>query len=723
MDVIIFESPTKKTTVWNLMKAGKIPTMQILATVWHFMEITWSKRWKTISLGIDLKKLEPHYTITSDKKKVVKEIEAAIEKADKVYIASDPDWEWMVIGKHLYDLFPKYHDKFYRILFEEISPDIINSALKLAVHDKDIDWNPAKAGIWRAIFDRVAWWGLSTWLRKSFYGTSYLKDWISFWRVQTPALRTIYDRELDIEWHSKKFYSTLHSIYKFWKWNWNKNKDQLLKEDVIKIYDTIKNINLGTVDDYKEGVKKRSPYAPFESVTVLRNAYTVLWFSAKRTNDLLKFWYDNWITSYPRVDTIIFPNEKIEEIRNFISSNYSSDYCPKSARIYTDKIKSQWWHAAVWPVYIDLTPTKLLDENERKKRNINVKELEKDFIDLYDLIWKRSVASQMNDAEYTTQSLSVDIWSEKFRSNSQQVSFDWFLTLYNFEEEEDEDNEIWKKLPSFSKWDKIDVQKIDMEDHETKPPSRYNESSLIKRLKELWIWRPSTYAAISSKLIERKFVKAAGKWKQFTLEDKWRALIELVLKDEKMTEMIDYGFTAKVEKFLDELASWSEPFSKINTILNTIYMSMDSCWVEFDDEGFVENKGASNLWKASSKKNEGEMLDIICPICWKDTDCKIRRKEIVSKKNGKTYVIRECSSRTYNPETKATDWCTYSEFEASSEPKKETVFAEGECPLCKGKLIEWTTKNGKKFKKCENSKWDFAAKKPTGCTHIEWVNW
>jgi len=726
MDVIIFESPTKKKTVWDLMKSWKVPTMKILATVWHFMEIVWKKKGKVESVWIDLENLKPNYKISKDKKKIEEELRTEIEKAEKVYIATDPDWEWMVIWKHIYDLYPQHQDKFYRILFEEISPAIINNALKNAAHDKDIDWNPAKAWTWRAIFDRVVGWWISSWIRRSFFGTPYLKQWISFWRAQTPALKIIYDRELEIESHSKKFYSTLHSNYKDWfEGNWIRNKELLPKEDVLPLFDKIKDLTTWTVSEYKEWIRTRSPYPPFETASLLRSASTTLGYSAKQTNRLLKFWYDNWITSYPRVDTIIFPAEKNKDIRTFIENSYWNNFLSAKLIEYKDKIASQGWHAAIWPVYIDLSPDKLLNETERKNRNINVKDIPDDFLALYDLIWKRTIASQMTDAVYDTQALSVDIWWETFKSNSQQVNFKWFLEVYSFDEEENEWNETWKQIKVYNKGDKLEIKKLEIKDHETKPPSRFNESRLLKKLKELWIWRPSTYENIISKIIDREYVKVAWKAKQFTLADKWRALIEISLKDEKLKEMIDFWFTAKVEKFLDELASWNEPFSNMNTILKNIYMAMDACGVEFDTDWFVENKWDSSLGKVWTKKNEGELLEEVCPICWMQTGNKVRRKAIVSKKNWNTYYIRECESRKYNPETKETDGCSFSEFEKTNTPSASSYtpnYVDGKCPICSWRLIESTTKTGKTMRKCEHNKWDAKTKMPTGCPHVEWVN-
>lgn len=684
----IVEWPNKFKTFRELMNKWEIPKWEMWATVWHFYQIQWATDGKKVGLGVDLNTFDINYSVDPEKKALIKELEEKIKKADIVFVMTDDDYEWEVIAYSIYDYFKKYISKFRRTPFTEIEKKSINSSIENST--ELYRENKMLAGRSRAALDRIIGWGYSPLVKK--YGENLTN--VSAGRVQSPSLDILVEREKEIWWHSSKNYFSIWAEHpEIGKWAFSMHTGSKIKDEAGKMHFTeeekdeilekLKNCKEATVVSYEEGKRTRNPNAPFKMSTITSEWWAILGFSADKIQKIGNQLVDLGISSYIRTDSVIYKPETIEVIRDYIAKNFDEKYQTNDVIEYQDLKSAQQWHNGISPVNIYKTV-----EEVRKQHS-------DEHAQLYELIWKRAIASQMASAQYETQKMILNIDGEEFVLKWEKCVFKWFLEVYNFNNlsedgEFEEEKEFW--FPKFNVWDKISVASIKSEEHKTKPPSRYNEASLIKFLEKQWVWRPSTYASIFKNLEDKWYVEIKTKKRVFYATDKWLATSEALKKFAK-NDILDINFTSKVEDERDTFAKLSGSELKkayldhMSNFYEAIKKTMEEWWVSFDENWFTVFKNSSGwnwnanlelIWakcdcsgdlgiKKTTKwdilvcsKNCGffnflgnnySILDEECPVC--------ANKTISKTVWAKWSQRQDCIKRIYNSQTKKNEGCTW----------------------------------------------------------------
>lgn len=592
----IVEWPNKFKTFRELMKKWDIPTWDMWATFWHIYEIDWEVRWKAIWLWIDIENdFKVSYRVAKERKDNLKELEKQIANADKVFIMTDDDYEWEVIAYSLYDYFKKHSHKFLRTPFTEIEKKSILTSIENATasyrENKMLAWRS------RAILDRIIGWGYSPLVRKY----SNLNQ-VSAWRVQSPSLGIITEREKEIVWHSSTNYYSIIAEHKNLSGSsihiLSKQKDEngnfhLTYEETEKILEKIRNCKEASVLSYEEGKRERKPQAPFKMSSLLSEGWNILKMSAEEIWKIGNENVDFGLNSYIRTDSVVLKPDTIASIREYIEANIWKEYLASEVIEYKNWKSAQEWHSWIAPVDIN-------------KKNV-AKNYSKKHFDLYNLIWKRAIASQMSNAVYQTQKMVLNVDWEEFIIKWEKCIFKWFLEVWNFNEidetswEEIISEEFW--FPAFKKWEIIKIDKIKVEEHKSKPKGRYNETSLIKHLEKNGVGRPSTYSSIFKALEEKWMVEIDKKKRSFKLTEKWKA-VEEALKQFAYKDIMNIEFTQKVEDERDEFGKleW-EALRKaylehLTKFYNAISETMKEWWVEFKD------------WFATYIKWEWNFIDV-----------------------------------------------------------------------------------------------------------------
>ena len=561
MNVLIVESPSKAKSINKYLGND----YKVLASVGHVRDL--AAKNDAIDTDNDFKmKWE-----TSDRgKKVIKDIADAAKNSENVYLATDPDREGEAIAWHVESMLrdiPKLADiKIHRITFNEITKNAVLESLK---EPRKIDINLVNAYLARRALDFLVGFNLSPVLWRKLPGSK------SAGRVQSVALKIITQRELEIEKFNPQEYWSLKAIFK--KENDREFEGRLIKFDDKKIEKlTIKKgeeaaIYLSeiqkckfSVDDIQKKETKRNPYAAFTTSSMQIESSRKLGFSANQTMRTAQKLYEGTeidgeptgLITYMRTDSVVMSNDAIKEIRNFILKDLGKEYIPNDPRIYKSKAKNaQEAHECIRPTNVNLTPKTL-------KKYLNSDELK-----LYEIIWQRAVSSQMSSA--IIDQVSVNIGSENkkiiFRSNGSSIKFPGMLAVYKDSIEEDKkenDEEKSNLLPPLEKEQIINLIKIDKIQHFTMPPPRYTEASLVKKLEELGIGRPSTYASIIKVLQDRDYVLLDKK--RFNPHDRGRVVS--VFLENYFNQYVEYDFTADMENQLDEISDgkldWKEVINK-----------------------------------------------------------------------------------------------------------------------------------------------------------------
>lgn len=537
-NLIIVESPTKAKTLSRFL--GK--DYQIEASMGHIRDLPKSE------LGVDVEHdFTPRYVTPRDKAKRAKELKEAAKKADSIILATDPDREGEAIGFHVAQLLKL--KKPVRIVFHEITEAAIKDAL---AHPREIDVKLVDAQQARRVLDRLVGYKLSPllWQKLS-------RRWLSAGRVQSVAVRLIVEREREIEKFQSQEYWTIGGVF-------GEIHAQLVSKDGVKYekileYDlfdgkyTTKTSSLSRqqlaeeiIKDLKSpftvsGVDKkeirRYPAPPYTTSTLQQDAGRRLYFSSKRTMQLAQKLYEEGLITYHRTDSFNLSEKFLTEARGFIEKEYGKNYLPETARRYKTKSKSaQEAHEAIRPTSVGMTNDKFQMPNE---------ELNKDHKRLYDLIWKRALASQAAEAIFD--STTIDITSSNnylFEAQGSVVKFDGFLRIMGRDSEE-------VLLPDVTQGQTVELKEANPEQHFTSPPPRYTEASLVKTLEEKGIGRPSTYAPVISTIQERQYVvKEEKKLKPTELGF---LVNDFLVK--YFPNIIDIPFTAIMEDSLDAIAA------------------------------------------------------------------------------------------------------------------------------------------------------------------------
>lgn len=547
MDLVIVESPAKAKTINKYL--GK--DYNVLSSYGHIRDLPS----KEGSVEPD-KDFHMHYAVDERSSKQVKQIVSACKKVDTVYLATDPDREGEAIAWHVAEVLKenksiKKSVKFKRIVFHEITKKSVLEALKTP---RDISMDLVNAQQARRALDYLVGFNLSPVLWRKLPGSR------SAGRVQSVALRLISDREAEIERFIEKEYWTIKCEFAAKKAEFLATlvsvKGKKLDKFDLPNEETVKPIVLELEDSqYKvksieKKQQKRNPYPPFITSTLQQDASRKLGFSAKKTMTIAQRLYEGvsidgetiGLITYMRTDGVYMSKDSVEQIRSHVSEAYGKKYLPDSPRLYKSKSKNaQEAHEAIRPTDVHLTPHKIS------------KFLEKDQLKLYELIWRRAVACQMSSA--ILDQMHVMISNNKqtlgLKSTGSVILFDGFYKVYKEAVDSDSDKEEDSGiLPELSEGEVLKLLKVIPDQHFTSPPPRYSEASLVKKLEELGIGRPSTYASIISVLMDRNYVRMESR--RFFPEE--RGIIVTAFLMSFFGRYVEYSFTAEMEDKLDKVS-------------------------------------------------------------------------------------------------------------------------------------------------------------------------
>lgn len=673
-NLVIVESPAKSKTITKYLGKG----FKVLASFGHVRDLAP----KSGAVDPDHDFAMKYELITKNEKHVT-EIAKAMKQADNLYLATDPDREGEAISWHLYEILKAkklLKDKnVHRVVFHEITKSAIQNAME---HPRELSMDLVNAQQARRALDYLVGFNLSPLLWKK------VARGLSAGRVQSPALRLIVEREEEIEKFIKQEYWSLLAhlskdkidfTAKLQQYNgkavkqFNIVNDEGAKEVKKALLEAAK--GEVKVIDVQKKQKKRNPTAPFITSTLQQEAVRKLGFTAKKAMQMAQNLYEGidigeggavGLITYMRTDSVNLSQDATSEMREFIIKEYGNEFLPDSPRIYKNKSKNaQEAHEAIRPTSILRTPQQVkafLSPDQSK---------------LYDLIWKRTLASQMQHALIDT--LAIDFAAGDkgvFRATGSSIASPGFIAVYqeDFDDQKtlEEDN---ARLPSFKVGDVLPLKDIETKQHFTEPPPRYSEASLVKALEEFGIGRPSTYASIISTLQQREYVTLESK--RFRPTDVGRVVNKFLTQ--YFTKYVDYDFTAKLEDQLDEVSRGEEQWIPL----------LESFWKEFKPKiGEIET---------SVKRSDvtQEALDEACPECGKPLSIRLSR-------NGKFIGC------TAYPECKYTR--PVEKAAGEEEPAPELL--DRNCPECNAPLQYKVGRYGK-FIGCTNY---------PKCKHIESLN-
>ena len=546
--MVIVESPAKAKTLTRYLGDG----YTVLASYGHVRDLM------PKSGAVDTaNNFEMHYQTIEKNAKSVESIAKAAKKADILYLATDPDREGEAISWHLYEILKEKgvikNKQVKRVVFHEVTKSAIQEAIQ---NPRDLSIDLINAQQARRALDYLVGFNLSPLLWKK------IRRGLSAGRVQSPALRMIVEREEEIEKFIKREYWTIDADLKHKKHEFVSKlivyKNEKLKQFSITETDTAEKAKKDilkksggevVVANIDKKQRKRQPSPPFITSTMQQEAVRKLGFTAQRAMRTAQQLYEGidigegavGLITYMRTDSVILANEAINEIREFIATTYGKEFVPAQAREFKTKSKNaQEAHEAIRPTSVAYVP-----------KDIKSK-LTPDQFRLYEVIWKRAVASQMSNAAIDTVSVDLSCGEgNTFRSNGSTIVEKGFLAVYEEgSDDEKQDATEEKALPPMEIGDRIKLVQIRPEQHFTEPPPRYSEASLVKTLEEYGIGRPSTYASIIYTLTQRGYVELENK--RFTPTDVGRIVNRFLT--EHFTNYVDYDFTARLEDELDAVS-------------------------------------------------------------------------------------------------------------------------------------------------------------------------
>lgn len=535
MNLLIVESPSKAKTIEKYLGAG----WRVIASVGHVRDLVPENGSVDTAHNFEMK-----WQIMAGKEKQIKLIIDELKKADAVYLASDPDREGEAIAWHILDILKAKKvltgKKVYRVAFHEITKKAVLSAIE---NPREIDQNLVDAYMVRRALDYLIGFGISPLLWRRNLGKSA-------GRVQSVAVKLVVDREREIEsfvpveyWsltaacnaHGAKFNASLisengHKIEKMTIGN----KAQM---DAILSHVGTPEIAATVIAIDKKKTSRRAA-APFTTSTLQQEAARKLYFSSKRTMATAQKLYEHGLITYMRTDATNLSADAVNDIRVYIGRTYGDAFVPKSPNIYVTKSKNaQEAHEAIRPTHFDDAMPNLSGDEEK----------------LYNLIWKRTIACQMTNAEFD--SIAADIennaHSAIFHAVGSTRTFDGFMRVYT-ESRDDDADAAESKLPALSVGDAVMITELTPEQHFTQPPARYTEASLVKKLEELGIGRPSTYATIMSTIVDRGYVEQDKQRRFHPTSGGWVIAAYLA---KYFDELVDVNFTAKTEDTLDDVSN------------------------------------------------------------------------------------------------------------------------------------------------------------------------
>ena len=582
--IVIVESPAKAKTIEKYLGKNYV----VRASAGHIKDLP------ARALGVDIKNgFRPTYRIIPGKEKIVRELRKAAEKSDIIYLAADPDREGEAICQHLAEELNGREDRpIYRVLFNEITKSAIVEAFQ---HPSQINQNKVSAQQTRRILDRLVGYKVSPLLWQK------VRKGLSAGRVQSVALRMIVDREREITafipeeyWN---FSALLHAALppsftaKAIKYDGKKFKISNQQEADALLAELRSSPFVVADVDKKE--KKKKPVPPFITSKLQQEAYRKLRFSVKKTMTVAQRLYEGIETgdeglvgliTYMRTDSIRVADSALKEARGFIEEKYGAGYLPPKAVVYQGRKGAQDAHEAIRPTSVFRTPDQVQGHVGR------------DEFRLYELIWKRFVASQMNPALFDQTDIDIKASKALFRATGSILKFDGFLKVYQEGQDEVEVETDVAILPEVRTGETLEVEKIIPEQKFTQPPPRYTESTLVKALEEKGIGRPSTYAQIVSVIVDREYVQKDTE-SRFVPTEIGEVVTDLLV--DHFDEIFAYDYTARLERDLDEIENGHEDW--IHTL--------GEFYAEFSKELQQAKLEMKNLRK------EGTPSGIMCEKC------------------------------------------------------------------------------------------------------------
>ena len=678
-NLVIVESPAKAKTIAKYL--GKNYTVE--ASMGHVRDLPKSK------MGVDIENnYEPKYISIRGKGELIDKLRKAAKKADKVYLATDPDREGEAISWHLANLLKISEDSQCRIVFNEITKTAVKGSIKQA---RKININLVDAQQARRVLDRLVGYEISPILWRN------VKWGLSAGRVQSAALKLICDREEEIKAFNAEEYWTVDCVMKKERKKFpiklstkNGKKIEIKNEDEAKII--VKELEKGefVVAGIKKGKKVKNPLPPFTTSTLQQEASKKLNFMTKRTMSVAQVLYEGvevkgqgtvGLITYMRTDSVRISEEAQGKALEFIKSTYGEEYSPEKPREYKGKKNIQDAHEAIRPTYVEITP-------EVAKANLTSEQYK-----LYTLIWNRFMASQMASCRLNTNSIDITNGDYKFKASGSTIDFDGFMKLYQYSNEEDAEGVI---LPVLEEGEVLKKESIEGKQHFTQPPARFTEASFVKLMEEKGIGRPSTYVPTISTILSRGYVLRE---KKNLIPTELGFIVNKILSD-YFNQIVDVEFTADMEKKLDHIEEGSEEWREVvDEFFKPLKVAIDKAEKEVA-KVVIEDKvsdvpcdkcgrmmvikrgrygdflACPGYPECKNAKPIVEELDVPCPECG---------KKIVVKKSKKGKKFFGCSGY---PECKFVSW---------NEPVKD------KCPKCNAYMVLKYSKKDGNYVQCSNS--------------------
>ncbi len=640
--LVIVESPAKVKTIKKFL--GK--NYEVVASNGHVRDLPKS------TLGIDIEHdYEPKYITIRGKGDILAKLRKEVKKADKVYLATDPDREGEAISWHLSQSLKLEDKKVYRISFNEITQNAVKTSLK---EPREIDMDLVNAQQARRMLDRMVGYRISPLL------WAKVKRGLSAGRVQSVALRIICDREEEINAFIPEEYWTLDAslqipgekkplVAKFY--GDEKSKMTISSEtEMKKVMDEIRQEEFRVLD-VKKGERVKKAPLPFTTSTMQQEASKSLNFAISKTMRIAQQLYEGvdikgqgtvGLITYLRTDSVRISEEADEQARTFITEQYGENYVATTSTEKKNSAKIQDAHEAIRPSDINRTPAMVKDS------------LSRDQFRLYQLIWKRFAASRMAPAVYETTTVKIGAGKYRFNVAASKISFDGFMSVYTSEDDEKAQGNVLLKSIDES----TQLELIDFEDkqHFTQPPAHYTEASLVKTLEELGIGRPSTYSPTITTILARRYIVKEAKNLYVT---ELGEVVNSIMK-ESFPSIVDEHFTANMESLLDGVEEGKIAWK---TVVENFYPDLEEA---------VE-KAEKELEKV---KIEDEVTDVICELC------------------GRNMVVK------YGPHGKFLACPGFPECR-NTKPYLEKIGVK--CPVCGKDVVLKKTKKGRKYYGCENN--------------------
>ncbi len=646
-DLVIVESPAKAKTIGRYLG----PDYTVIASMGHIRDLPKSK------LGVDLDHdFEPSYQPIAGKEDVIRDLKRAAKRSNHVYLATDPDREGEAISWHLKELLELKDETTFRVTFNEITKSVVKQSIAAP---RAIDQHLVDAQQARRILDRIVGYQLSPLLWKT------IRRGLSAGRVQSVATRLVVEREREIRAFVPQEYWSLDvkldriapnegSFVAHYHGEGKKKEELRSEAEVNAVIEDMDRYPF-LVSAVRKAEKQRQSAPPFTTSTLQQEASRKLNMQPRRTMSVAQQLYEGvdvsgvgtvGLITYMRTDSLRLSQEATDAARQFIAQRYGAPYVPAETKEYKARANAQDAHEAIRPTNVNLTP-------EDVKKSLTAEQYK-----LYRLIWSRFVACQMTNAVYDTVSIDVNCHTHLFRASHQSVKFPGFMAVYVEGKDEDEEA-VGSPLPDLAEGEQVRKNTLNKAQHFTQPPARFTEASLIKLLEELGIGRPSTYAPTVSTIQDRYYVIREGRALKPT------PLGEVVnqLMEERFSDIVDPGFTARMEGSLDDVEKGSVYWKDVlRRFYNGFHAELDQ---------------AAAALEGKRIPVPAEESDEVCDKCGKPMVVKM----------GRFGRFLACSG-----------WpdCDFS--------KPLVIQMPGKCPKCGSRILKKTSRNGYTYYGCERNR-------------------